>query len=374
MEIWIPLLYPIIIGALAMYFFKHKVIWWEALIPIGVAILFIIVFRFFVIKSITTDTEYWGGTVQKVEYYEDWNEYIHKTCYHHYKCGKSTCSRPYDCSYVQYHPASWQITDNNGIVQSISESEYNRLMRQFKQKPTFVELARNSYTNDGDKYVFYWQGEKETFEPMYTEHTYENRVQASHSVYNYPDVSEEEAKHHGLHKYANIYDGRYQHSILGANKELHKDAEREFTWLNSKLGKAKGLRVWVLLYGSHTPSTGQMQERYWKGGNDNEFVICIGTDSSYSAINWCHVFSWSEVQEPKINVRDFVMRQSKLDLLALAGFVETELSEKFIRKDFKEFSYLTVDPPGWAITWCHIVTLVVTIGITIWSIFNPIEE
>jgi len=375
MEIWIPLLYPILAGAVGLYFFKHKVVWQEAVIPVGVSILFIAVFRFFVVTSMTSDVEYWGGTVQKVEYYESWNEYIHQICYRECCCdsdGKNCSTESYDCSYVEYHSEYWQITDNNDLTATISQSEYTRLALQFKQQPKFVELNRNYYTEDGDKYEFYWQGEKETFEPMYTEHNYENRVQASHSVYNYPEVSEEDVNTFGLYKYPAVSNLKQQ-TILGSDSKIHAKAEKEFTWLNSTLGELKELRMWVLIFKDKIPSAGQMQERYWKGGNDNEFIVCIGTDSEYS-VNWCHTFSWSEAQEPKIKIRDFVMKQDSLDLMALAEFSYKELSEKYVRKDFKDFSYLTVDPPAWAILWCHIITLVITVSVTIWAISNDVDH
>lgn len=372
MEIWIPILYPFIFGAVSLYFYRHKIVWWELCIPIAVSLIFIGTFRFFVIKSITTDTEYWGGTIQKVEYFEDWNEYIHRTCYRRVRCGKSTCSIPYDCSYVQYHPEYYQVTDNNGFSATITQSEYTNLAIKFKQQPKFVEMNRNSYTNDGDKYVFYWQGERETFEPMFTEMTYENRVQASHSVYNYPEVTEDDMKKFHLFEYPEIKNHKMK-SIIGFGGETQKKAEEKFTWINAHLGKPKQLHTFVLIFQGGTINNGLMQERYWKGGNDNEFIICIGVDSSHTVL-WCHTFAWSEAQEPKITIRDFVLSQDKLDLCSIADFCEKELQEKFVRKDFKDFSYLTVDPPVWAIIWCHIITFIISLGTMIWAIRNDIHN
>ena len=369
---WIPLIYPILIGGLAMYFFKHRVLWWEAVIPMGVVVVFIALYRFGVETTLTYDTEYWGGTVEKVEYYEDWNEYIHRTCYRTVSCGKNcTRTESYDCSYVQYHSAYYKITDNNGFTARISKSKYESLAVQFKQQPQFVDLHRHYYTNDGDKYQFFWQGEKETFEPMVTDHSYENRVQASHSVYNYPEVTEEEQKKYQLHEYPEISKNKLPAILTHHLKNLPK-AEKEFTWLNSSLGKKKQLRVWVCLFKNQPKLAGQMQERLWKGGNKNEFVICIGVDEE-ERVNWCHNFSWSEAQEPKITIRDFVMEQDTLNLVEVGKFAYKELDEKFKRKHFSEFSYLDVEPTPTSILWCHIISFLISIGISLWSLNNEVD-
>ncbi len=372
MGIWIPLIYPFLIGLAALFYFRHKVVWWESLIPIGVGLLFIAVFRFFVITALTNDTEYWSGTVHKVEYYEDWNEYIHRICYRTVSCGKN-CTRtvPYDCSYVQYHSSYCEITDNNGLSNRISKSEYKRLSRQFNQTPKFVDLHRSYHTNDGDKYKFHWQGERETCELMVTEHSYENKVQVAKSVYSYPEVSEQEVKQYKLFNYPEIKNHKMP-SILGKGGGNRKMGNAEFNWLNATLGKPKQLRIWVLLFNDQIPIAGQMQERYWKGGNKNEFVICIGLTADQ--VKWCHTFSWSDSQEPKITIRNYVMNHRELDLLELAQFTGPELEKKFKRKQFKDFAYLTVEPPFWAIIWCHVLVFLITVGITFWNVLNDFDN
>ena len=42
----------------------------------------------------------------------------------------------------------------------------------------------------------------------------------------------------------------------------------------------------------------------------------------------------------------------------------------FKRKDFKEFSYITVDPPTWAVWVTFIITILLTIGLCYWAIVN----
>ena len=104
MIIWGAILIPLIVAFLLYRFYSHKTVWWEFLLPLGVSIVCIFSMKGIIEIAQVSSKEYWGSFVQRIEYYEDWNEYIHKTCTRSYRCGKSTCFTTYDCSYVQYYP------------------------------------------------------------------------------------------------------------------------------------------------------------------------------------------------------------------------------------------------------------------------------
>lgn len=115
------------------------------------------------------------------------------------------------------------------------------------------------------------------------------------------------------------------------------------------------------------------QECYWKGGNKNEFIVCIGIDNSNN-IKWCRPFSFTEVQEIKVETRNVVQEMDKLNLDALSEFLYKEIDKKYIRKHFKDFSYLTVDPKGWQITLTVILTIILNVGLSLWLIKNEFDE
>ena len=106
---------PILLTILMFIFYKHEVVWWEYLINFGVAIICIFASKAIIEHTQVTDTEYLGGWATEVRYYEDWNEYIHRTCTRSVSCGKN-CTRTvsYDCSYVSYHPQYWEMRNSNG--------------------------------------------------------------------------------------------------------------------------------------------------------------------------------------------------------------------------------------------------------------------
>lgn len=370
MIIWLALIVPFLFSLFLSIKYKHKVIWQELLIPIGACVLLIIIFKSIGTYSLVKDYEYWGGYVKEVRHYEDWNEYIHQTCE---DCstdsdGNTTCTT-YDCSYVDYHPEEWHAYDNNGIYFSINKKLYNKLVKQF-DNISFVDLERHYYTNDGDMYGSIWDGKYKSFEFCATKHTYENKVQASNSIFNYPNVDEEEISQYKLYNYPEITSWNKLPTIIGY-KEYKQDEElsKKFDWLNGILGKDKQVKVWVLLYKDAPRQVGLLQEALWKGGNKNEFNIAISLDKNNN-IQWCHVFSWTEVQILKVDTRTFVEGMEKLDLYKLVGFLYKNIDAKWKRKEFKDFDYLTVEPPFWCIIITFVVTFVVSFISSIWIVKN----
>ena len=374
MIIYLSLLIPVLAALVLLVFFRHRMAWFEYSIPFAVSMILIVASKTITEGMQTHDKEFWGSNVRYAEYYEDWNEYIHATCYRQVACGTDSkgntkyCSEPYDCSYVDYHFAYCEITTTSKEVLSISSGEYVRLMQQFGNQE-FVELNRKYHTDDGDKYVTVWRGGRETAQPVVTEHSYENRVQASDDVFNFPRVSKEDVVFYGLHDYPKVRNYSCR-TILGFD-DAH--AETELRFINGDLGPRKQVRVWVIVFNGKSRDTGLLQEAYWKGGNKNEFVVTIGIDSLTRKVQWCYPFSWTEVQRLKIDVRNFVESQNELDLLALASFLEINLDQSFVRKQFADFNYLTVEPPLSAVLFTFVLTILVNAGVSWWAIKNELE-
>lgn len=369
--IFLALFIPVFTSIILWFWFKHKTVWWEFLIPFIASIITILIFKFTAEWSRTRDIEYWGGILTKTEYYEDWNEYIHQTCTCCCDKDGNNCTT-YDCSYVSYHSEYWKITGSNCENIRISKQQYELLVKKFNNE-VFVDLHRGYYTNDGDKYVSTWDKNKETLEPIITVHSYENRVQVSNSVFNYPEVKENDIKQYKLYEYPEIYDYYKQKCILGIGDSTQILAERKFQILNSRLGLKKQVKVFILIFNNLPIKSAELQESYWKGGNKNEFIVCIGIDKNMN-VKWCKPFSWTEVAELKIRTRNFVEKQDKLNLNELSDFLYKELDDNFIRKQFKEFSYLSVEPTTEQTIAAFIITLVVNIICSFIVIRNDITE
>lgn len=369
MLIYLSLLIPFIAGIVLLVFFKHKAFWVEPLVAFGITFLFIFIFKYFCEVSQTDDTEYYGGYITHANYYEPWDEEV--SCRHPiyctrtYPCGKSMCTSTYVCGHhhaydVDYHPARWEMVNNLGESWGISQAYYNQLKSRWKSKETFVDLHRRYHSIDGDKYVICWDWKEASVELTTTEHSYENRVQASHTIMNYEKVDTSDVRKYKLFEYPKI-NGFNQDGILGIGGVNYIPGLKHINYLNGLLGKDKKLRCYVLLFKNQPEKVGFLQERYWKGGNKNEFIICIGLDKNDNIV-WNHNFSWTKAEEPKIEIRNYILENKigkKLDMLDISNFIFKTLQGEYKYRSFEEFSYLTIEPSNTQITWCFIIVFII---------------
>lgn len=379
MVIWLCMLVPVAVVAAASTIYRHKVVWWEPAVLLLASSLFIFVSKVTTQTVQVSDTEYWGGYVTQAEYYEDWNEKVscrHEiACKHPYNCGTknspSTCYRHSNDGYehsfdVDEHAAYWQMTDSNGATFGISSDFFDVLAARWQSR-RFVELNRNYHTNDGDKYVAEWDRRPESIETTAAEHRYENRVQASRSTFRFPDV---DPKRNRLFDYPQVQ-GHRQRVVLGAEDPA---AEAKFQYLNATLGREKQVRVFVLVFRDRPQDAALMQQAYWQGGNKNEFVVCVGTDSEGN-VTWAYPFAWSAVDERSVrelltDTRMKLVDMGRLDLPALADWLHPEIRGRFRRMPFARFSYLTVEPPTWVVVLVFVLTLAMSAGWAVWAVGN----
>jgi len=375
MIIYGALLIPLIVAFILYKYFNRNVIWWEFIIPLAVSLLFTFIMKFTIEKVQVSSKEYWGSLVDRVEYYEPWNEYIHQTCTTTCCCdskGQNCSTKTYDCSYVRHHSAYWQIVSTNGEVVGISESEYNKIKQKFNNEQ-FAELDRNYYTQDGDEYYSKWANDSATAIPVTTLHHYENRVKAAdQSVFHFGEVSKTDVKKYSLKEYPKIFDNYKMQSVIGDSSEDAIIADKKFQFINGLLGHKKEVKLFVLIFKNQPIEAGLYQEWYWCGANMNEFVICIGIDKERN-VKWCKPISWTRSETLKAEVKNFVQSQTKLNLQAIADYTQIQVDKQFVRRNFKEFSYLTVEPPVWAVILTYLLTILINVGISYWVIKNDYE-
>jgi len=384
MSIWLCLLIPIIGAIVLLKFFSKKLTWWEVLIPLLACLSFIAIFKAIVEKVQVTDTEYHGALIVSARYYEPYTTWVHKTCSYTVSCGKN-CTRTvyYDCSYCDDNGPEWEIKNSLGQTWNISQDEYNRLMKKWSAKPEFIELNRNinyhgGCGQDGDAYEIKWNSLPLTAESTTTENSYENRVQAAHTAFDYPVITENDKKQYKLFDYPEVK-GYDQKMVLGldsikwVNKRDKWYMNQWSTFLNGKLGVKKHARIYFLYFKDMPSVAADMQEAYWDGGNDNEIVVCVGLSSKSRQIQWVKPFTWSPIRRIIPDIREDIMRNKAFDASKLANSVWYNVDSEFKRKDFSEFSYISVDPPTWAKWVTFFVTLALTIWICYWAVVNDID-
>lgn len=379
MIVYGALVIPIIVAIYLYLHHREEVQIWEFAVILVFGFGCVVGSKFLVQKVATSDTEYWTGWATITEYYEPWDEEV--PCTHTKYCtstdsnGNTTSTacgteHVYD---VDYHGPDWQVVDSNGIKVRVGKDDYNGLVKRWGKEPRFVDLNRHYHSIDGDKYVADWPGTDETLEAVTTSYTYENRVQASTSVFNFPEV--ENPKALGLFDYPGIGGHYTMASILGPSVPGKPEAERKLSLANAKLGRMKQVRMWILIFKDQSSDVAYQQEAYWKRGNKNEFVLTIGIDAKNN-IQWAVPFSWTEVESLKISARNFVEENKgeQLDLVAVVDWLKDNVAKTWVRKQFKDFSYLTVEPPTWAVVLAYLANIIVTAGISIWAVMNKYTD
>ena len=304
------------------------------------------------------------------------------TCTESYPCGSDSkgntqwCTRTYPCeqyvsrscylkfrmydtsiyiSYAKYKELDERWHHNNYSFQQIHEDLHNR-------------------PHHGGEHVVRWDGKWDTAEPIVQTHRYENRIQASDSAYNFPDVDPQDIKDYGLYEYPEVPGGYEMVAILDHSKNWK--ADKFFRYLNGKLGPEKRVRIWVAVFREKPLLAAKLQEAYWKGANKNEFVFCIGTDKE-GKVTWGHIISWTDAQTLKIEARDYISNMGELSeesLTKLASWAEQNVGAQFIKKDFREFNHLTVQPPGYMIVISYILVILANVGIAIYIVKNQFHD
>lgn len=375
MLIWFSMLIPVVVGLVLYFGWHHKMIWWEFFIPLVVSLLFVVGTKAIVEHSQVTSKEYWGSLITKASYYEAWDEYIKKTCSRQ-NCSGSGKNRScttvyYDCSYVDYHSEYWKINTTNGESMTIPKSYYKEIVKKFGNE-TFKDLRRNYHRRDGDMYYSTWGSDRAKAIPVTTNHTYENRVKvAEQSVFNFREVDSTIVKQYKLKEYPST--SYYKHRVvLGDHSRDGHIGNEKIGIVNGLLGAKKQVKIFVNVFKDQPIDAGQYQEHYWKGGNKNEFVVNVGITKDRK-VQWCHVFSWTRSENLKAEVKTFVQNQGTLSIEKLADYLEIEINKQFERRSFKEFEYLTVEPPLGAVIFAFLMTLAINIGMSVWIIKNEFE-
>lgn len=383
MVIYFSFVIPIIVTIVLLIFFRYKIQWWEIAVLMGFSVLFVLFCKWISVSSLTSDTEWLGGYVTDIRYYESWDEEV--SCRHEIPCShpdycKDSNGKEYQCGYkhsndghyhaydVDYHSEYWEANTTLGSY-GISESRYEQLVRQFGTGKHFVEMNRDYHSIDGDQYRCDYGGEDEKLEPVAEPHTYENRPMVSNSIYKYDAVDTFDIREYKPFEYPEITNLWRQKVLLGHNDPK---LEQRLQVLNSRLGKSKQIRIFLLVFKNQTREVGFIQERYWQGGNKNELIICVNLDQA-NKVTWGHVISWTDETAVKVKIKHKIEDGKDVTLDEIVTTIEDEVNKDWVRKQFKDFEYLNIEPTTIQVVWTLIITLFVNVGIAVWIVMNKHE-
>lgn len=377
-------------------------------------------------RQVACGTDSKGNTTYCTEYYD---------CSHQEDVGPSwggitNLGEGIDLSEAQYEEISKQFQTKRIIADS--NMNYDSGDRCVSSDGT--KFQGKSVGNVSYKYQTSWNGSDDTRKPYVSQHRYVNKIKATDlSIFNLAMVNDKTADSLGLFKYPKWEgDGLNYTTILGGN--VTKQTQEKFKRLNGKFGVSNQLRLWILVFENKPMTIAQYQENYWVKGNMNELVVCIGKKDN--EIQWVHTFSWAlsgeltaEVKNKVLDLytyKDSIVKRQAPPALPTNGklakkilgktadklpkvlplpkqlaqqinndtivkvrskvavlneqtwddyynYLNSNLN-KFQRRDFKEYDYLTVEPStGWVI-FVYILALVISVGMCLWVTNNSINE
>jgi hypothetical protein len=348
--IWAAVAWPLLAGAVSVILFNRRVTPFEALALLLLPLICIWYFQKWGRDIGTSDIEYRTAPIASAVLRKPWTE--RAACQHIKKTEHGT-TKKHDYDDIK-HRGRCFVTDSEGRQIDISEERFDELCRHFRNRE--AEPLPDNLVEDYKwvTQVTHWGGEESNVQVATTAHEYFNPVPASQSVYTYEEVDPSEWR---LYRYPEIENSYEAKALLGLDDP---EASRRLDLINARFGPQSHVRAMIIVFVDKPREAGLAQEAYWQGGNQNEFVICIGVDYKKD-VKWSHVFAWSDKEDLKIEARNLVADQKgdRLDLAPVMDWLENNL-QRFEPKSFSDFDYLSVTPPLWYVLTCHLLILLLT--------------
>lgn len=368
---------PFITALVLLFIFHKKMVWWEYLVLILPSLLIVFISQLIMVACNSIDTEYLGGYVTKITYYEEWDEMVLRTKTRSVPCGTDSQghtmyrTETYTVWERVYHPEKWTYTDNENDELRINKKRYELIKKRLNSPLVFRDMKRRYHRIDGDAYDTYWNNNPYTLYDLTHKHKYKNKIKSyqSNTIFRYMDINEDEAKEMGLYEYPDITD-MSQNPIIGRNVS-DKDKQR-IQYINAIYGKSKQFRMYILLYENKDIEISELQKSYWQNGNKNEFIVCLGMKAD--SVVWSNSFSWCDEPRLEVLTRDYFIQNPKLNIDEYGKWLEKQIPNNWTRKQFEDFDYISINVSNAQEVCLLIMMIVFCIGISIFLVLNDTEN
>lgn len=351
--------------------YRKETVWYEYIILILPSLLFALLLEFIFKDSNCSDTEYYGDYVSEVTYEEEWDEMVWVRKSRKVPCGTYKGRTQYRTEYYdvrerKYHPAQYYYkTAMANRYSQINKELYEKIIKELKVEPIFIDKHRDYHKIDGDVYVWNFNGNPDNSYSLTTPRTYSNPIKGSRSVFKFEEISKEEAEVLGLYECHNIVDDD-QSPIYGLN--FGKYHEKKIRWINAYYGPKKQFRLHILFFKNKPESIAEKQRSYWFGGNKNELVCCIGLDRN-NKVTWARSFSWEDTPNLAVKSQNWFLTHN-LNLAEFSNYITPLIEKEWKRKEFKDFSYLSIEISDSQYIVILILILIYNVGVSIWIVRN----
>lgn len=330
-------LYYILPAASAIYLVYRfpSEYWWAYLLTALVMELLL----YLGIKRAGKSPEYLSGYAVSVEHHEAWTERVIIT--ETYTDGKGNTKTRTRVTYV-YHPDKWLIAFNTARVEEINKGLYREIISTWDASPIPIFPLHINCVSGGGGQRYDWDSLREhaftsTYKGLYT-----NYIINSNSIFKSGVVTNETARELGLVDYPS-FNGMESEAVLKSpllDISITSEWERDIRLFNAFHGLANQIHVFVILFPANAGLQSALKQReFWRGGNKNEFTICLGIAEDLK-VEWCKAFSWCDIPKMETALESWYLEHRELDFVKLSNWLEENVSALWKRKEFKDFKYL----------------------------------
>lgn len=335
-----------LIGAI-LWIVGKRIIWWEWLAGAASAFLLSGIFHLISAHGMTVDEECWSGQIVSARNFTAWQEYyqeaIYKTETYYTGSGKDRqrhTRRVFShwSPRTRWHQEHWVAYSNINSKYSIDKSHFNKLVKNFGEVHSVrgdrTTGEHNSRMIGGDPNDYITENRTGFIEPITETKSFENRIKASPSVFSFVKVP----------KTINVFDWPRSDNpwesnrVMGSAKTMINP--RKWDEMNATLGFKHHVNLIVVGLEGDDASLLQYQEAKWIGGKKNDVVIAYtGNPKKPSNVK---VFGWTEKDILKQNIQSYVINNGVNN--KLIDFLNQEIPENYVIKDWKKFDYISIEP------------------------------
>lgn len=315
-------------------------------------------------SSRTSSNEFLGSYIIKTRHTDPWIELIERQ-----ETKRDANGNSYTVTKIEerYHKEEFHFYTNIGSTIKTNEFFFNKIINTWNVGYHLVKwtgkeikggerFAQDFFLNDteikdaSDHYKFITISEI---------NSYTNKVKNSNSIYRTEKISKKEAKSLGLFEWPIPKDYDVP-AILSQIGKIPDEIDSLYRRFNSLIAPNKQMRLFLLLFRAENGiAIAEKQKSYWKGGNKNEFIICLGIDKEKN-IQWVYPFSWANENIVEVETTQWFLENSCLNLKKFLIWFNLE-HRKWKRREFKDFNYIKVDLQLWQTIFLFVAAILVGI-------------
>ena len=297
-----------------------------------------------------SDVEIWNGLLREKQ-----SERV--SCTHSYSCNckqvctgsgqNRSCSQQCDTCYEHNYDVDWNLKTDVGTV------EIDRVDRQGIHEP-----PRFSRAKLGD--------------PVALAKPFQNYIKAApDSLFNASSEQMLKAQFQGklLPYPAEVYDYHYVNRVItqGVNVPTLPAWNAALAQTLAKLGPSKQVNAIIVFSKENDPNYAEALRAAWLGGKKNDVVVVLGTPE-YPKIAWVRVFSWTDKELFKVELRDELFNLQEVDIDKVMAVLATHIEKQFVRKHMADFEYLKNEatPPTWLAILLAVLAAGTSIGLSLY--------